>query len=111
VQKSSRRHKAASNLNPLGDTASLFALDVDDVRVTSAPATHAVFLLRVPLGPVVVVFFEEFLVLAVSCGALLLKICSEVGFSRQLASGSIGGTVLDCGVSVAEVAEVVNVGG
>jgi hypothetical protein len=109
--ESSRRHKATSNLHPLGNTAALFALDVDNIRVTPAPAAHAVFLLRVPLRPVIIVFFEEFLVIAVACGALLLKVGSEVGFTWQLASRSVGGTVLDCCVAVAEVTEVVDVGG
>ena len=111
LKRSSRRHKPTSNLHPLGDTAALLALDVDDIRVTPTPAAHAVLLLRVPLGPVVVVFLEELLVVAVGGGALLLEICTEVGLTGQLAGGSVGGTVLDGGVAVAEVAEVVDVGG
>jgi hypothetical protein len=109
VAKSSRRHKSTGDLHPLRNTASLFALDVDNISVASASAAHAVLLLSVPLSPVVVVFFEEFLVLAVTCRALLLKVGSEVGFAWQLTGRSVGGTVLDCGVAVAEVAEVVNV--
>lgn len=108
---SSRRHKPTSNLHPLRNTTTLFTLNINNIRVAPTPAAHAVFLLGVPLGPVVVVFFEEFLVFAVAGGALLLEIGTEVGLAGKLASWGVGGTVLDGGVAVAEVAEVVDVGG
>ena len=41
----------------------------------------------------------------------MLEIRTEVGLAGELAGGSVGGTVLDGGVAVAEVAEVVDVGG
>jgi len=109
VANLSRRYKAASNLHPFRNTTSLLALNVNDICVAPAPAAYAVLLLSVPLSPVVIVFFEEFLVLAVTCRALLLKVCSKVGFAWQLTGRSVGGTMLDCGVAVAEVTEVVNV--
>ena len=109
--RSSRRHKPTSNLHPLRNTTTLFALDINDIRVAPAPAAHAVLLLRVPLGPVIVVFFEEFLVVAVAGGAFLLEVGAEVGLAGELAGGGVSGTVLDGGVAVAEVAEVVDVGG
>ena len=109
--RSSRRHKPTSNLHPLRNTTTLLPLHINNIRVAPAPAAHAVFLLSVPLGPVVVVFFEEFLVLAVAGGALLLEIGAEVGLAGELAGGGVSGTVLDGGVAVAEVAEVVDVGG
>ena len=41
----------------------------------------------------------------------MLKVGAEVGFAGELAGGSVGGTVLDGGVAVAKVTEVVDVGG
>lgn len=79
----------------------MLALDVDDVGVASASAAHAVLLGRVPVLPVVVFFL-----------ALLLVQGGEFQErrARQLArAGSVRGTVLDRGVSVAEVTEVVDI--
>jgi hypothetical protein len=110
-QKSSRRHKPTSNIHPLRDTTALLPLHIHNISVTSTPATHTVLLLRIPLGPVVVVLFQELLVIPVDRSTLLLEIRSEVGLAGQLAGRGVGGAVLDGGVSVAEVAEVVDVRG
>jgi hypothetical protein len=110
-QKSSRRHKPTSNIHPLRDTAPLFTLNIHNISVTSTPTPDTVLLLGVPLGPVVVVLFQELLIVSVDRCALLLEIRSEVGLAGQLAGGSVCRTVLDGGVSVAEIAEVVDVRG
>jgi hypothetical protein len=80
-KQSSRRHKPTRNLNPLGNTTALFALDVHNICVAPAPAPDAIFFLRVPFRPVVVVFFQHFEILAICGGAFLLEISSEVGFT------------------------------
>ena len=73
---SSRRHKTTSNIHPLRNTTALLTLHIHNISVTPTPATHAVLLLRVPLGPVVVVLFQELLVVSVGRGTLLLKVRS-----------------------------------
>ena len=96
----SRRRPTARNLDPLRQTAPLLALHVHDVRVASAPAPDTVLLLLVPVFPVVI-FLEALL--------LVERRRFEIFFSRGLARGRVSGTVLDGGVPVAEVAEVVDV--
>jgi hypothetical protein len=84
-QKSSRRHKPTSNIHPLRDTTALLPLHIHNISVTSTPATHTVLLLRIPLGPVVVVLFQELLVIPVDRSTLLLEIRSEVGLAAEVA--------------------------
>jgi hypothetical protein len=76
TDKSSRRHKPTSNIHPLRNTTALLALNIHNISVTSAPATHTVLLLGVPLGPVVVVLFQKLLVVSVARSTLLLKVCA-----------------------------------
>ena len=76
MHKSSRRHKPTSNIHPLRNTAALLALHIHNISVAPAPATHAVLLLGIPLGPIVVVLFQELLVVSVGRGTLLLKVRS-----------------------------------
>jgi hypothetical protein len=109
--QSSRRNKPPRNLNPLRNTTALLPLHIDNIRVAPTPAADAVLLLAVPFRPVVVVLLQHFEVLPVGGGAFLLEIGSEVRFAGELAGGRVGGAVLDGGVAVAEVAEVVDVGG
>jgi hypothetical protein len=109
--QSSRRNKPTRNLHPLRNTTALFPLHIHNIRITPAPAPDTVLFLAIPLRPVIVVFFQEFQVLSITSGALLLEIGPQVGFAWELARRSVGGTVLDCRVAVAEVAEVVDVGG
>lgn len=90
----------AHDVNPLSKAAPFLALHVDDVRVAPAPASHAVLLLLVPVLPVVVLLEAR-----LPGGRRVF----EVGLAGELARGGIGGAVLDRGVSVAEVAEVVDV--
>ena len=73
---SSRRHKTTSNIHPLRNTTALLTLHIHNISVTPTPATHAVLLLRVPLGPVVVVLFQELLVVSVGRSTLLFEIRS-----------------------------------
>lgn len=91
---------ATDDINPLGKTRSVLALNVNDVSVTPASAAHAVLLLLVPVLPVVVLLEAR----------LLVQRCRlEVGLARQLPRGRVGRAVLDGRVSVAKVAEVVHV--
>jgi hypothetical protein len=108
--QSSRRNKPTRNLHPLGNTTALFPLHIHNIRVAPAPAPDTVLFLTIPLRPVIVILFQEFQILSIASGAFLLEIGSEVRFAGQLASWSVGRTVLDCCVAVAEVAEVVDVG-
>ena len=47
---------ASGNVDPLGQAATVLALDVDNIRVTAAAAAHAVLLRRVICIPVLVLF-------------------------------------------------------
>jgi hypothetical protein len=97
----SRTCPATGDVDPLRHAGAVLAFDVDDVGVASASAAHAVLLGRVPVLPVVVLFL-----------ALLLVQGGEFqeGRPRELArAGGVRGTVLDRGVSVAEVTEVVDI--
>lgn len=78
----------------------MLALDINNVGVAAAAAAYTIFFDRVWGSPVLVLFDPLLLVL----GRLL-----EVGFTRELASGGIGGAVLNGGVSIAEITEVMDV--
>jgi hypothetical protein len=80
----------------------VLALHVDDIGITSASAPHTILLDVIVVRPVIV-FFPALLL--VQCGQF------QEGLARPLASGRVRGTVLDRGMSVAEVAEVVDVPG
>lgn len=90
----------AHDVNPLSKTTPVLALHVHNVRVAPAPAPHAVLLLLVPVLPVVVLLEAR-----LARGRRVL----EVGLAGELARGGVGRAVLDRGVAVAEVAEVVDV--
>ena len=91
---------AAGNINPLGQTAAFLALDVDDVGVAAASTTHAVLLGRVVRIPVGVLFDP---LAFVACRHLKVRV------SWELSGGRVGRAVLDGRVSIAEVAEVVDI--
>lgn len=95
-----RRGPATGDLDPFCQTAALLALDIDDVGVAAASAADAVLLDRVWRGPVLVLFDSLLLIL----GGLF-----EIRLARQLPGGSVGGTMLDRGVSVTKITEVVDV--
>jgi hypothetical protein len=92
----------SGNFNPLRQAASLLVLDVRNIGVTFAPTAHSVLLFCVPIVPVFVVLF----------GLLLVF---EVRFRErrpgELFGRGVGGTMLDGGVAVADIAEVVDVAG
>lgn len=100
--KHSRTGPPARDIDPLRQTAALLALDIHNVRVAAAAAPHAVLLGRVKLFPVLVLLLPL---------ALVERRHLEVGLAGQLAGGRVGGAVLDGGVAVAKVAEVVDVAG
>lgn len=99
-QSRSRAGPATGNVDPLSQAGTFLALNVHDVRVAAAAAAHAVLLRCVKLLPVFVLL-----------GALAFveRCLLEPGLARQLAGGGIGGTMLDRGMAVAEVAEVMDV--
>lgn len=96
----SRTRPSTGNINPLGQAAALLAFDVHNVRVAAAAAAHTVLLGCVPLLPVLVLLNT----LALIGGGLL-----KPGLTRQLARGGVGGAVLNRGVAVAKVAEVMDI--
>lgn len=93
---------AASYLNPLSETAALLALDIHNVGIAAAAAADAILLDRVRSGPVLI-FFNPLLLVV---GGLF-----EVRLARQLASGGVSRTMLDGGVPVSKVTEVMDVTG
>jgi hypothetical protein len=95
-----RAGPAAGDVNPFCKARSFLALHVDNVRVAPAPAANAVFFLLVPRLPVLVLLDPLLLV---------ERRRLEVGLSGQLPRRRVGRTVLDRRVSVAKVAEVVNI--
>jgi hypothetical protein len=80
----------------------LLSFDINDVSVAAASASNAVFLDLVSVGPIFV-FLDPFLLIV---GSLL-----EIGDTSQLASWSVGWTMLDGSVPVSEITEVVDVAG
>lgn len=99
----SRTCPPTSNIYPLRKTGSLLAFYIHNVGIASTSAAHAIFLDRVPGVPVLVFFFPFLLV---EGGRL-----EERGSRGYLPGGGICGTMLNGGMSVAEVAEVVDVFG
>lgn len=97
-----RTSPTTRNIHPLGQARTILALDIDDIRVAPAAASNAVLLGGIVVIPVLVLLDA---LLLVHRGLL------EVGLAGQLAGGRVGGAVLDGGVAVAEVAEVVDVAG
>jgi len=95
-----RRHESPGNLHPLRNTTPLLPLHIDHIRITPTPTPDPILLLRVPLSPVLVLL---------SPGFLVQRRALEIGFPRELARGRVGRAVLDRGVAVAEVAEVVDI--
>lgn len=95
-----RRCPTTGDVDPLGKTGAVLALDIDNVRVTSAAATNAVLLGLVPAFPVLVLLDSFPLVQG---GRL-----KERG-PGELSRRGIGRAVLDRRVSVSKVSEVVNV--
>jgi hypothetical protein len=91
---------ATSHIDPFGQARAFFAFDILDISVAAAAAANAVLLLFVPVLPVVILFDT---VLLVSCGQF------EVRLSRKLSGRSIRWAVLNSGVSVTKVTEVVNI--
>lgn len=96
----SRRCPASCYLDPLSKATPFFAFDITNVSVTATPAAHAVLLRRIREGPVLVLFLS-----------LLLFLCRllEERYARQLPCWSIGRTMLDRGMAVTDVTEVVDV--
>lgn len=78
----------------------MLAFHVDDVGITATSTANAVLLGWIWRVPVFVFFLAE---LRVQSGLL------EIWISNALSGRSIGGAVLDGGVTVSKISEVVNV--
>lgn len=110
------RDESTRNLHPLGDTTALLALDVDDVRVAATPTPDAVLLARVDLVPVLVLLAPVLPVLAVQrrraeVDVRRLRVAARAVVRRELvlpALRVVRRAVLDRRVSIADVAEVVD---
>jgi hypothetical protein len=101
-RRRSRTRPPSSDLDPFGETASFLALYIDNVSITFASASYTILTLTIPCLPILILLFSFLLIKG---GHF------EIGYARQLASRRIGRTMLDGGVSVAEVTEVVYVFG
>ena len=113
---SRRCDKASCDLNPLGYAAALLALYIDNIGVASASAAHSVLFLCVPLRPILVLFSPAapfFLQRWCAEGRILARIVpwAVVGCPWHLSRWSVRRTVLDCCMSVSDVAEVVDLVG
>lgn len=95
-----RTSPTTGNIDPLSQARTVLALDINDIRVAPAAASDAVLLGGIVVIPVLVLLDA---LLLVERGLL------EVGLAGQLAGGRVGGAMLDGGVAVTEVAEVVDV--
>lgn len=94
--------ETAGDVNPLWYATSLFAFHIDDVSVAATSATNAIFLFRIPLVPIFILFSSSLLI----CGCRF-----EVWFSRHLPRWCICWTMLYRGMSVTIVAEIVDIFG
>lgn len=93
---------ATSHLNPLIKTAALLALDIHNIGIAAAAAANTVLLDGVRSGPVLV-FLNALLLIF---GSLF-----KVRLARQLPGGGVGWAMLDSGVPVSKVTEVMDVTG
>lgn len=91
---------STGNLDPLGQTTALFALDINDIRVASASASDSVFFLGVPVVPVGVLLL----------GLLVVEVGLVPFLAGKLLSGRVGGAMVDGGMTVTDVSEVVDLG-
>lgn len=94
------RGPATSHIHPFVKTAALLSLDINNVSVTAASATNTVLLDLVRVRPVLVFLDPFFFVI----GSLL-----EVRDTGELAGRSVGRAMLNGGVPVAKVTEVMNI--
>lgn len=78
----------------------MLALNIDNVSVAAASATHTVLLDWVRVRPVLI-FLDPFL--------LVIGSHLEVRNTGKLAGRSVGGTMLNGSVAVAKVTEVMNI--
>jgi len=95
-----RRCPTSSHLDPLRETAALFTFDIDDISVTLAPTANTILLDRVRSSPVFIFFNPLF---------LIFRCLLQVRNAGKLSCRGIGGTMLDGGMSVSKVAEIVDV--
>lgn len=97
-----RRGPAASHINPFIKTTTLLALNVHDVGVAAAPTADTILLDGVRSGPVFI-FLDALL--------LILRGLFEIRFAGELASRGIGRAMLDRGMPVTKIAEIMNITG
>jgi hypothetical protein len=93
---------ATSHLNPLIKTAALLSFDIDNIGIAAAAAANTVLFDRVRSGPVLI-FLNPLL--------LIFGSPFKVRLARQLPGGSVGWAMLDGGVPISKVTEVMDVTG
>lgn len=93
---------ATSHLNPFIKTAALLALDIHNIGIAAAAAANTVLLDGVRSGPVLIFLNALLLVF----GGLF-----KVRLARQLPGGSVSWAMLDGGVPISKVTEVMDVTG
>lgn len=97
-----RAGPSTRHINPLGQAAAVLAFDVDNVGIAAAAAADAILLGGVKIFPVLVLLLSL---------PLVQRSLLQVRIAWQLACRRIGRAMLDCGMAVANVAEVVDVAG
>ena len=90
---------AACDIDPFRETRAVFALDFDNVSVTAAPAANTVLLFFVPSCPVFIL----------QAPVLFWQVHIVPGLATQLTCWRIGWTMLDCGMSISNVTEVMDI--
>lgn len=94
------RSPTARDVHPFSQARTLLALNIDNVCVTATSAADTIFFDLVPVFPVLVLFYS----------LLLIQGCHfKVRSARQLSGWSIGRTMLNSGVPVADVTEVMDI--
>ena len=96
------RCPSSSNFDPFGETAALLAFNIHNISVAPASAADTVLLDGIRVRPILI-FLNPLL--------FILGRHLQPGNSGQLPGGGVGRTMLDGGVPVAEVTEIVDVAG
>jgi hypothetical protein len=96
----SRTCPTSCNIYPFCQTRPLFSLHIHNISVASTPASYTILFDRVPGIPILVFFPSFFLV---QCCLL------QVGSPCHLTSWRVCRTMLDSGMTVAKVTEVMDI--
>ena len=95
------RRPPTGDSDPLIEAASLLALNINNVSITLASASHTVFFDRVPCLPVFIFFLP---LLLIARGHL-----KEWRSCQLTVPGSVRRAMLDSGMTVSNVAKIMNI--